>query len=254
MATCRNPQAAFSLIELLVVISIIAILAAMLLPAIAMVRSAAKSARCASNVRQLVLQMSVYGQDCETLPPPNGPEGSGIWSGWDQRLLANTSIALTEFQGVLVCPLDTRKAYDAVPCFGNKTNTVYGMLNGRRSYAVPAPSPHPANFYQTGMTFIWDFNGNGARSSALPLAQVAPDTILIVDYFSSQFGTCWGSTVNTTENSWDSPTLAHRGKFTTGFADGHVALLAPRDTYGSTGVGGVIWYDARGLWTPVARD
>ena len=60
---------AFSLIELLVVISIIAVLAAMLLPAINLVRSAAHSVNCLSNLRQMGVALAVYAEEHETLPP-----------------------------------------------------------------------------------------------------------------------------------------------------------------------------------------
>jgi len=54
---------AFTLIELLAVIGIIAILAALLLPALATSKAKAESIRCAGNIKQLSLAWTLYADD-----------------------------------------------------------------------------------------------------------------------------------------------------------------------------------------------
>jgi prepilin-type N-terminal cleavage/methylation domain-containing protein/prepilin-type processing-associated H-X9-DG protein len=67
-----KPAAAFTLIELLVVVAIVAVLAGMLLPAVDLVRGAARTAACASNLRQVALATFAYAQDNDGLLPPQG--------------------------------------------------------------------------------------------------------------------------------------------------------------------------------------
>jgi prepilin-type N-terminal cleavage/methylation domain-containing protein/prepilin-type processing-associated H-X9-DG protein len=82
----RRMRDAFTLIELLVVVAIIAVIAAMLLPALARSRQSARRVHCVGNLRQLGIAAQLYWDDNEGRcfrwyrGSPNG--GQLYWFGW----------------------------------------------------------------------------------------------------------------------------------------------------------------------------
>lgn len=78
---CRRNGSGFTLIELLVIIALIAILAAMLLPALAQAKEKAQRTQCINNQKQLMLAEHMYvAEGADQLAPPNTGGESSLMS------------------------------------------------------------------------------------------------------------------------------------------------------------------------------
>jgi prepilin-type N-terminal cleavage/methylation domain-containing protein len=85
----RQPAEGFTLIELLVVIAVIAILAALLLPALAKAKDQAVRVHCKSNERQQSLALAMYAHDNKDFLP----DDTGAHQPWDVKYSAGTYLA-----------------------------------------------------------------------------------------------------------------------------------------------------------------
>lgn len=82
MKTPTRQSIAFTLVELLVVLATVALLAAMLLPALARSSTQPKSVACAANFRQWAVSANLYANDYQDRLPSFDPLGGGtyIWA------------------------------------------------------------------------------------------------------------------------------------------------------------------------------
>jgi prepilin-type N-terminal cleavage/methylation domain-containing protein/prepilin-type processing-associated H-X9-DG protein len=93
-------RGAFTLIELLTVIAIIGILAAILIPVVGRARESARGARCISNLRQVGVAIYAYADDNRGSLPPTGFFGIAPYYNRDAR----------NFQHALLPYLQLRRA------------------------------------------------------------------------------------------------------------------------------------------------
>jgi prepilin-type N-terminal cleavage/methylation domain-containing protein/prepilin-type processing-associated H-X9-DG protein len=79
---------AFTLVELLVVIGIIALLISILMPALSKARAQSLQVACASNLRQMGIAMVMYSNETKYLPGCQAFNSSGPFAIWPTRLRA----------------------------------------------------------------------------------------------------------------------------------------------------------------------
>lgn len=102
---------AFTLIELVVVISVIGILAALLLPALGRAKEQAKLSTCISNLKQVNLAVRLYADDYAdgfpTLSVPNPyPNGVGAYYKQLVKVYLGLHGPASPDEKVFVCPMD----------------------------------------------------------------------------------------------------------------------------------------------------
>jgi prepilin-type processing-associated H-X9-DG protein/prepilin-type N-terminal cleavage/methylation domain-containing protein len=226
-------QPAFTLIELLVVIAVIAILAALLLPAISQSKKRAQQIQCANNVRQLGLTLQLYVTENNAAYP--------FTHSWSGRLAvyirSNQQTTNNSQKSLWLCPAAPRPStwptndyyfsygYNAYGITTNNSLDSFGLgghggpgnfvTKGTAAFIVDAPSVKeseivsPTEMMAIGDGFQGDL-GSGIYISDGSLYLLRSDTLNGV--FSVQ------GAVDSKKRSF----ARHQGKANVVFCDGHV--------------------------------
>ncbi len=145
----------FTLVELLVVITVIAILAALLLPSFNRARQQAQGTFCLNNLKQWGLATQLFAADNQDFLPKDGtPNGTSVEEGWYNdlpRMLHlpcyrempwRTNASIDPSRSLWLCPANMRRS--------NGNNLFHYCLNehvngtGSGNQVKLASLPHPA--------------------------------------------------------------------------------------------------------------
>lgn len=192
-------RCAFTLLELLVVITIIAILAATLFPVFGRARENARRSSCQSNLKQIGIGIAQYTQD------------------YDERYLPTSTSRLN--WGQLAQPYI--KSEQVFACSSNTKATTGAMALGGVG-VTPIPISYALN-YHVGRT-------GGTIGNALTLASISSPSqkILVSEQQVGEEGSGWPDWLGT---QWENNGFAgHMGTWNVLFADGHVKAMRPTRT------------------------
>lgn len=234
---CQRPVAcAFTLIELLVVVAIIAILAALLLPALTKAKEQAQGAKCLANQKQLTLAWKMYVDDNHGVFPPNPDEAdvnagqsSGQYKGWCEGILSwapdntdNTNVAYLakgllgsycgRQTGIFRCPADVFNCR----MFGQSLPRVRSVSMSAFIGQIGILAPTGQSDWVPGWrAFVRESQlGNPSPAMLWLFVDEHPDSIndgfLVTDVEYPRFG--------------DGPADYHNGACGFGFVDGHAEI------------------------------
>lgn len=232
----KKPKA-FTLIELLVVIAIIAVLMAILMPALNRVKEQGKRAACLGNMKQLALCWIMYaddndgkivngeaygGGDGQAPTPTSGAhKGEQWWTGDDvgdfwnginlshelqlRAIRAGALFAYAKVEDMYRCPTGMQGEM--------RTYSITDGMNGLTSGRGPVVAPSGVAGARNGRTVLWvkrreeiSVPGPAYRIVFLDEGRITPDSY---------------ATHYDTEQWWDPPFVRHGDGTNVSYADGH---------------------------------
>jgi len=179
----------FTLIELLVVIAIIAILAAILFPVFAKAREKARTASCASNLKQLVSACMQYSQDYDERLPMAG------WNGGDVA-------------GPMRVPTQAECAQSNVASGTNAWNgQIFTYVKNRGVYRCPSDPYRRGSSYIYNQEIAWRAGGDPGPAFRGPHLNRIPEPaqcyLLVDGGVGGDRGPDWyGLPANTPQDVW----------------------------------------------------
>ncbi len=241
----KKARAAFTLVEMLVVIAIIGLLAAILIPAVNSARASARSSIAASNLRQLTFAWIQYGEtQTEMMPwliwnPNKQPELQRYW--FAAVVDDGVNPPQLDFDRGLLAPyMEVEKEAFQDPDFtlSNITESRFETLTTAFGYNASYLGPGPSIEYDASWNWIGVYapgtthptTGNMVRPAAYAFSSVKQTGRTIV-FADSARGYNSDFTAGLTENwSLDPPSsgnptvhFRHIGQIANvSFADGHV--------------------------------
>lgn len=166
-----NRNIAFTLVELLVVLAIVSLLAALLLPSLRRSRQIARQVVCINNVRQLTTGLQLYINDWNGFLPVCNPHNLAgptyDYGGWIPQLapytLGRTNSNASSFNvpttSVFYCPIKTTGTWAS----GQDYRWAYAINHDlRQRYGVNTDGTNPMNiseFKNHGRTMAFTENG-----------------------------------------------------------------------------------------------